>query len=41
MVWSQVEEETMRKCFRKAGVLNSDMAIVEHDKKDPLTDYAP
>ena len=38
MAWSQVEEETVRKCFRKAGVLNSDMAVVERDEDDPFAE---
>ena len=33
-----VEEETVRKCFRKAGVLNSDIAVVECDEEDPFAE---
>ena len=38
MAWSQVEEEIIKKCFHKAGVLNSDMAVVEHDGEDPFAE---
>ena len=38
MAWSQVEEETVRKCFRKAGILNSDMAVIERDEDDPFAE---
>ena len=38
MVWSLVEEETIRKCFRKAGILDLDMAVVERDEEDPFSE---
>ena len=38
MAWLKVEEETVRKCFRKAGVLDSDMATVERDEGDPFVE---
>ena len=34
MAWSLVEEETVRKCFRKAGVLDLDM----RDEEDPFSE---
>ena len=37
MLWSQVKEETARKCFRKAGVVGEDVAIVAFDKVDPFS----
>ena len=37
MAWSLVEEETVRKCFHKAGVLDVDMAVVEYDEEDPFS----
>lgn len=38
--WTQVGEETVSKCFRKAGgILNSDnMALVEHDEEDQFAE---
>ena len=38
MAWSLVEEETIRKCFRKAGILDLDMAVVERDEEDPFSE---
>ena len=38
MAWSLVEEETVRKCFCKAGVLDSDMAVVVREKEDPFSE---
>ena len=35
---SLVEEETIRKCFRKAGILDLDMAVVERDEEDPFSE---
>ena len=28
VAWSQVKEETIRKCFHKAGILGADMSVV-------------
>ena len=36
MAWSLVQEETVRKCFRKAGVLESDLTVVARDEQDPF-----
>ena len=36
MAWSLVKEETVRKCFRNAGILDSDMAVVVRDEEDPF-----
>ena len=36
MAWSLVQEETIRKCFRKAGVLDSDLTVVARDEQDPF-----
>ena len=38
MAWTKVGEETIRKCFRKAGVLDSSMAVVERDEEDPFAE---
>ena len=38
MAWSQVKEETIRKCFHKAGVLGADMSVVECDEQDPFSE---
>ena len=38
MAWSLVEEETVRKCFRKVGVLDLDMAVVVRDEEDPFSE---
>ena len=35
---SLVEEETIRKCFRKAGILDLDIAVVERDEEDPFSE---
>ena len=35
MAWLVVEESTFRKCFRKAGVLDSNLSVVSTDE-DPL-----
>ena len=37
MAWSLVNEETVRKCFRNAGILDSDIAVVVHDEEDPFS----
>ena len=37
MAWSLVKEETVRKCFRNAGILDSDMAVVVRDEEDPFS----
>ena len=37
MAWSLVKEETVRKCFRNAGILGSDMAVVVRDEEDPFS----
>ena len=37
MAWSLVKEETIQKCFRKAGVLDTDMAVVARDVEDPFS----
>lgn len=37
MAWSLVKEETIRKCFRKAGVLGNDMEVVVREE-DPFSD---
>ena len=34
--WSLVKEETIRKCFRKAGVLVSTLSVVVRDEQDPF-----
>ena len=34
MAWSLVQEETVRKCFRKAGVIESDLTVVACDEQD-------
>ena len=36
MAWSLVQEETIRKCFRRAGVLDSDLTVVARDEQDPF-----
>ncbi len=36
MAWSLVQEETVQKCFRKAGVLESDLSVVARDEQDPF-----
>ena len=36
MALSLVQEETVQKCFRRAGVLDSDLAIVARDEQDPF-----
>ena len=38
MAWSQVKEETIRKCFCKAGILGTDMSVVERDEQDPFSE---
>ena len=38
VAWSQVKEETIRKCFHKAGILGADMSVVEHDEQDPFSE---
>ena len=38
LAWSKVQEETVRKCFRKAGVLNQDMTVVKRIDDDPFAD---
>ena len=38
MAWTQVKEETVSKCFHKAGILDSDMAVVERDEEDPFAE---
>ena len=38
--WGEVKRETISKCFRKAGVLNEDFALVcrEHEEQDPFAE---
>ena len=36
MAWSKVQEETIQKCFRRAGVLNSDLTVVVRNEEDPF-----
>ena len=31
-----MKEETIKKCFRKAGVLDSTLSVVVHDEQDPF-----
>ena len=38
VAWSQVKEETIRKCFHKAGILGADMSVVERDEQDPFSE---
>ena len=38
LAWSKVQEETIRKYFHKAGIRDSDMAIVERDVGDPFAE---
>ena len=32
--WSMVKVETISKCFKKAGILDSSMDVVTHDEED-------
>ena len=36
MAWSLIQEETVPKCFRRAGVLDSELSIVARDEQDPF-----
>lgn len=36
MAWALVQEEMVRKCFRKAGVLQSNLSVVERSEQDPF-----
>ena len=36
MAWSLIQEETVRKCFRKAGVLESSLTVFARDEQDPF-----
>ena len=38
VAWSQVKEETIRKCFHKAGILGADMSVVERDEQNPFSE---
>ena len=38
LAWSKVQEETVRKCLYKAGVLNQDLTVVERSNDDPFAD---
>ena len=38
VAWSQVKEETIRKCVHKAGILGADMSVVERDEQDPFSE---
>ena len=35
--WDEVKQETIRKCFKNAGVLNGD-DVVSRDETDPFAD---
>ena len=34
--WSMVKAETISKCFKKAGILDSSMDMVTRDEEDPF-----
>lgn len=36
MAWSKVQEETIQKCFRQAGVLNWNLTVMLLNDKDPF-----
>ena len=38
VAWSKVKEETIRKCFCKAGILGADMSVVERYEQDPFSE---
>jgi len=38
MAWLQVKEETIRKCFCKAGILGANMSVVECNEQDPFSE---
>ena len=36
LAWREVKSTTMQKCFRNAGILNTDLDVVARDEEDPF-----
>ena len=36
LAWREVKSTTIQKCFRNAGVLNTDLDVIALDEEDPF-----